>query len=133
MTFPQDLTFCQLLTKYLFLKVDDLEESNERHLQILGNEHLQNLPSINDQHRVHVQAVHDQHDEQLQAIEVNRKLCPTNVNWQNMEDLRRGELLNHNKKVNALEKKNTDQETQHVRMITMLDKVVDSQDNQLKH
>ena len=33
----------------------------------------------------------------------------------------------------ALEKKNTDQETKHVRMITMLDKVVDSQDNQLRH
>ena len=77
--------------------------------------------------------VKDQHDEQLQAIEVNRKLCPTNVNWQNMEDLRRGELLNHKKKVKALEKKNMDQETKHVRMITMLDKVVDSQDNQLRH
>ena len=53
--------------------------------------------------------------------------------WQTMEDLRRGELINHKKKVKALEKKNMDQETKHVRMIMMMDRVVDSQDNQLRH
>ena len=33
----------------------------------------------------------------------------------------------------ALEKKNTDQERKHARMITLMDRVVDSQDNQLRH
>ena len=42
-------------------------------------------------------------------------------------------MVNHNRKVTALEKKNMDQETKHARMITMMDRVVDSQDNQLRH
>ena len=52
---------------------------------------------------------------------------------QDQKDLRQGELLNHNKKVKALERKNKDQETRHGRMIKMLERVVDCQDNQLKH
>ena len=87
---------------------------------------------MQDQHRGHLQAVQDQHDEQLETIEENRRLSPTKFN-QVQEDLRRGELVNHKKKVKALEKKNSDQETKHVRMIMMLDRVVDSQDNQLRH
>ena len=43
------------------------------------------------------------------------------------------ELLDHNKKVKALEKKNTEQETDHARMIMKLDRLVDSQDNQLRN
>ena len=50
-----------------------------------------------------------------------------------MKDLRRGGLINHKKKVKALERKNTDLETKHARMIMMLDRVADSQDNQLRH
>ena len=38
-----------------------------------------------------------------------------------MKDLRRGGLINHKKKVKALERKNTDLETKHARMIMMLD------------
>ena len=68
----------------------------------------------------------------MQAIEENGRLSLTKFN-QVQEELRRGELLNHNKKVKALEKKNTEQEKKHARMIMMLDRVVDSQDNQLKH
>ena len=52
---------------------------------------------------------------------------------QDQKDLRQGELLNHNKKVKALERKNKDQETRHGRMIKMLERLVDCQDNQLKH
>ena len=107
-------------------------KQRERTLKRVGKQHLRNLRSIHDQHRLHVQAVQDQHDEQLQAIEENGRLSPTKFN-QVQEELRRGELLNHNKKVKALEKKNTDQEKKHARMIMMLDRVVDSQDNQLKH
>ena len=48
-----------------------------------------------------------------------------------MEILRQRELYTH-KKVNALEKKNKDQETKHARMIVTLDKVVGRQANQLR-
>ena len=128
--------FCAQLKKewnYLF-QVDELDENNqrERTLQRVGKQHLRNLRSIHDQHRLNVQAVQDQHDEQLQAIEENGRLSPTKFN-QVQEELRRVELLDHNKKVKALEKKNTEQEKKHARMIMMLDRVVDSQDNQLKH
>ena len=67
-----------------------------------------------------MQAVQDQHNEQLQAIEENGRLSPTKFN-QVQEELRRGELLNHNKKVKALEKKNTEQEKNHAKMITMME------------
>ena len=111
----------------------DENKQRERILERVGKEHLRNLRSIHDQYRLDVQAVQDQHDDQLQAIEENGRLSPTKFN-QVQEELRLGEMLcNHNKKVKALEKKNTDQEKKHARMIMMLDRVVDSQDNQLKH
>ena len=98
----------------------------------MGKQHLRNLRSIHDQHRLHVQAVQDQHDEQLQAIEENGRLSPTKFT-QVQEELRRVELLDHNKKVKALEKKNTEQEKKHVRVLLMMDRVVDSQENLLRH
>jgi len=103
--------------------VDKQEEEKQRSLERLGKEHLGNVKSMRqDQHRANIRAVQDQHDEQLEEGE---RLSPREE-LQNMKDLRRGELLNHKKKVKALEKK-------HARMITMLDRVVDSQDNQLRH
>ena len=62
-------------------------------------------------------------------------LSPTKFN-QVQEDIRKVELLNHNKTVKALEKKNREQEKNHARMITMMDRwerVVDSQANRLKN
>ena len=111
-----------------------MEESKQRKrtLDRVGKQHLRNMRSIYDQHRLHVRAVQDQHDEQLQAIEKNGRLSPTKFN-QVQEEIRQGELLDHNKTVKSLERKNTEQEKKHVRMITMLDRVVDCQDNQLKH
>ena len=76
-----------------------------------------------DQDRLHVRAVQDQHDEQLEEEE--ERLSPSEE-LQNMKDLRRGELRDHKKKMK-------DQETKHARMVMMLDRVVDSQDNQLRH
>ena len=84
---------------------------------------------MHDQYRVQVKAAQDQHDEQLQAIEENGRLCLTKFN-QIQEDLRHRELLNHNKKVKALEKKNMELETIHGKM---MDRVVDSHDNQLRY
>ena len=108
-----------------------MEENKQRNrtLDRVGKQHLRNLRSIHDQHRLHVQAVQDQHDEQLQAIQANGRLSPTKFN-QVQDELRRVELLNHNKKVKVLERKNTDLETMYARMVTMMDRVVDSQDNQ---
>ena len=61
------------------------------------------------------------HKEQIQAIQDQH------------EDQRQGDLFTHKKKVRALERKNTDQETSQKRMITMLDRVVSCQDNQLNY
>ena len=107
-------------------------KQRERILERVGKEHLRNLRSIHAQHRLHLQAVQDQHNKQLLAIEENGRLSPTKFN-QVQEEIRQGELLDHNKTVKALEKKNTEQEKKHARMIMMLDRVVDCQDNQLKH
>ena len=71
----------------------------------------------------------------MKAIEENGRLSPTKFN-QVQEDIRKVELLNHNKTVKALEKKNREQEKNHARMITMMDRwerVVDSQANRLKN
>ena len=93
---------------------------------------MRNLQSIHHQYRVHIQAAEDKHNEQVQAIEENGRLSPTKFN-KVQEDLRRGELLNHKKVVKELKKKNSDQEKKHARMVMMLDRLVDSQDNQLTH
>ena len=121
------------LSKYL-PQVDELEEDKQREwtLEEVGKEHLRNLRSINNQHRLHLQAVQDQHNKQLLAIEENGRLSPTKFN-QVQEEIRQGELLDHKKTVKALERKNTEQEKDHARMIKMLDRVVNSQENQLKH
>ena len=42
-------------------------------------------------------------------------------------------MLDHNTKVKALERKNSDLEKDKVRMVTVMGRVVDSQENQLKH
>ena len=111
-----------------------MEENKQRKktLYKVGKQHLRNMQGIHDRHRLHVQAVQDQHNEQLQAIEENGRLSPTKFN-QVQEEIRQGELLNHKKTVKALERKNTELEKKHVRMITMLDRVVDSQENQLNY
>ena len=46
-------------------------------------------------------------------------MSPTKFN-QVQEEIRRAELLNHNKTGKALEKKNKEQETDHAKMITAL-------------
>ena len=117
------------LWKCLF-QADKLEKSKQRSPETVEKEHLGNLESIQQNHdNVRIRAVQDQHDDQLEEEE---GLSP-GKKLQNMKDLRRGGLINHKKKVKALERKNTDLETKHARMIMMLDRVADSQDNQLRH
>ena len=114
------------------IQVYELEENEQRKktLRRVENQHLRHLRSIHDQYRDQVQAAENQHDEQVKAIEENGRLSPTKFKLV-QEDLRRRELLNHNKTVRELEKKNMDQETMHARRIKSLDRVVECQDNQL--
>ena len=114
-------------------QVDDLEESNERHLQILSTQHLRNLQAIDNQHKVHVQAIQDKHDERMQAFRETGKPFATLEALQKCEDMRKGELRDHNKKVEELEKKNSDLETKHEKTLLMQDKVIDRQDNQIRY
>ena len=80
-----------------------------------------------------MQGVLDEHDKQVQAIKESGRLSPTKFTQLVQEELRRRELLNHNKKVEALEKKNAEQETKHVRMIKVMNRLVDCQANHLRH
>ena len=116
------------------IQVYELEENEQRKktLRRVGNQHLRHLRSIHDQYRDQVEAAENQHDEQVKAIEENGRLSPTKFKLV-QEEIRRRELLNHNKTVRELEKKNTDQEAMHARRIKVLDRVVKCQDNQLKN
>ena len=123
----------QTVSAKSMFQVDDLEESNERHLQILSTQHLRNLQAIDNQHKVHIQAIQDKHDERMQAFEETGKPFATLEALQNCEDMRRGELRDYNKKVEELERKNTDLETKHEKTLLMQDKVIDRQDNQIRY
>ena len=69
-------------------------------------------------HKEQIQAlIKDQHDEQLLLVEDQRQL----------------DFVAHTKKVRALERKKTDKEKEHERMITAQDRLVKCQDKQLSY
>ena len=103
--------------------------SNQRYLQVLRSQHKEHIRAIQDQQKKQIQAIYDYHLELLRIIEERERVSPTREDLTQI--LRQRELYTH-KKVNELEKKNTDQETKHARMIVTLDKVVDRQENQLR-
>ena len=103
--------------------------SNQRYLQLIRSQHKEQIQAIQDQQKKQIQAIYDYHSERLHIIEKRERLSPAREDLTQI--LRQRELYTH-KKVNALEKKNTDQETKYARMIVTLDKVVYRQDNQLR-
>ena len=103
--------------------------SNQRYLQVLRSQHKEHIRAIQDQQKKQIQAIYDYHLELMRIIEERERVSPTREDLTQI--LRQRELYTH-KKVNELEKKNTDQETKHARMIVTLDKVVDRQENQLR-